>query len=118
MAGPTPTIAPYQVQNLSAQQSDGNILLTWNGSLGATGYTIQRSTDGVNFTDIATGITVTQYLDSLPGIGIMYYYQIVATNIVGSAVPSTIAQMVAAPPSEMSTRRHRSPFVSSGISFP
>jgi hypothetical protein len=93
---------PYQPQNLTAEQADGNILLSWTGSLGATGYAIQRSTDGVNFTTLATTGLVVQYLDSLPGTGIMYYYQVAATNGSGTSTYSSIAQMVAAPPSEMS----------------
>jgi hypothetical protein len=93
---------PYQPQNLTAEQSDGNILISWNGSLGATGYQVQRSTDGVNFTNLATTGVITQYLDSLPGIGILYYYQVAATNLSGISPFSSAVQMVAAPPSEMS----------------
>lgn len=92
----------YQPQNLTAEQADGNILLTWSGSLGATGYQVQRSTDGVNFTNLATLGLVVQYEDSLPGIGIMFYYQVAATNGSGTSTYSSIVQMVAAPPSEMS----------------
>lgn len=93
---------PYQPQNLTAQQADGNILLTWNGSLGATSYQIQRSTDGVNFTNLAVAGLVAQYVDSLPGIGITYYYQVAAVNLTGTSPYSSVVQMVAAPPSEMS----------------
>ena len=93
---------PYQPQNLVAQQSDGNILLTWQGSLGATSYQVQRSTDGVNFTNLATTGVVAQYQDSLPGIGIMFYYQVAGVSTDGTSVYSSIAKMVAAPPSEMS----------------
>lgn len=92
----------YQPQNLTAEQSDGNILLTWTGSLGATGYTIQRSTDGVNFTTLVNVGLVVQYRDDLPGTGIMYYYRVAATNGSGTSTYSSTAQMVAAPPSEMS----------------
>lgn len=92
----------YQRQNLQAQQADGNILLTWDGSLGATGYQVQRSTDGVNFTNLATLGLVNQYLDSLPGTGIMYYYQVAALNLSGTSAYSSVVQMVSAPPSEMS----------------
>src|SRR5690349_13496496 len=93
---------PYQVQNLTAEQADGNILLTWTASLSSTGYIIQRSTDGVNFTTLATVGVVNSYLDSLPGVGIVYYYQVAATNGSGTSPYSSIVQMVAAPPSEMS----------------
>jgi hypothetical protein len=93
---------PYQPQNVAIDQSDGNILITWAGALGATGYQVNRSTDGVNFTSVATIGLATQYIDSLPGLGIMYYYQVIATNTSGGSAPSTIVQMVAAPASEMS----------------
>lgn len=92
----------YQPQNLEAQQSDGNILLTWSGSLGATSYQLQRSTDGINFTNLALVGQVTEYIDALPGIGITYYYQVAAVNISGTSTYSSVVQMVAAPPSEMS----------------
>ncbi len=93
---------PYQPQNLGAEQADGNILLTWTGSLGALGYLVQRSTDGVNFSTVATLGLVTQYVDALPGVGINYFYQVAATNVSGTSSYSTVAQMIAAPPSEMS----------------
>ena len=93
---------PYQPQNLVAEQADGNILLTWSASLGVTGYKIQRSLDGVNFADYAVATVVPQYVDSLPGTGVMYYYQVAAVNVSGTSPYSSIAQMVAAPPSEMS----------------
>lgn len=93
---------PYQPQNLTAEQADGNILLTWNGSLGSTGYQVQRSTDNVNFTDLVTLGLVIQYEDSLPGIGITYYYQVAAINGSGTSTYSSVVSMVAAPPSEMS----------------
>ncbi len=93
---------PYQPQNLSAEQADGNILLTWSGSLGATSYTVERSTDGVNYSDIETLGLVNQYVDELPGVGILYYYKVYATNSSGDSPSSTAVQMVAAPPSEMS----------------
>lgn len=93
---------PYQPENLTAEQADGNILLTWSGSLGATSYQVQRSTDGVNFTNLAVTGVVAQYLDSLPGIATTYYYQVAAVNLSGTSTYSSIVQMVAAPPSEMS----------------
>lgn len=94
-------LIPFQPQNLSAEQTDGNILLTWSGSLGATSYQIQRSIDGVNFTNLAVSLT-NQYVDPYPGIGIQYFYQVAGVNINGTSTYSTIVSMVAAPPGEMS----------------
>lgn len=89
---------PYQPQGLTAEQADGNIALVWTAALDGTGYTIQRSTDGVNYTTLTTVGQVTSYLDNLPGTGIMYWYQVAATNGSGTSTYSTPAQMVAAPP--------------------
>ena len=94
-------LIPYQPQNLTAQQTDGNILLTWVGSLGATSYQVQRSTDGVNFTNLGTSAS-NQYLDAYPGIGVQYYYQVAGVSGAGTSVYSSIVSMVAAPPGEMS----------------
>lgn len=94
-------IIPYQPQNLTAEQTDGNILLSWSGSLGATSYQVQRSTDGVNFSNLAAP-TVNQYIDSYPGVGIQYYYQVAGVSGLGTSPYSSVVSMVAAPPSEMS----------------
>lgn len=97
-----PTTVPYQPQGLIAEQADGNILISWSASLSATGYLVQRSTDNVTFATVATLGQVTQYLDSLPGVGISYYYQVAGTNSSGTGPYSSVANAVAAPPSEMS----------------
>ena len=94
-------LIPYQPQNLTAEQDSGNILLTWAGSLGATIYQVQRSTDGVNFSNLGTSLT-NQYVDVLPGVGIKFYYQVAGVSIAGTSVYSTPSAMVAAQPSEMS----------------
>lgn len=95
-------IIPYQPQSLVSEQSDGNILVSWNGSLGATSYQIQRGIDGVNFSNLATTTTATQYLDSLPGVGIKYYYQVAGISSAGTSPYSSFTSAIAAPPSEMS----------------
>lgn len=93
---------PYQPQNLLAEQADGNILLSWSPSLTATSYVLQRSTDNLNFTTIATPGEVFQYQDTYPGVGYQYYYQIAAVNASGTSPYSSVATAVAAAPSEMS----------------
>lgn len=92
---------PYQPQNLTAEQTDGNILLTWGGSLGAISYQVQRSTDAVNYTTVASPMS-NQYLDAYPGIGVQFYYQVAAINVAGTSPYSSPASVVAAPPGEMS----------------
>lgn len=82
-------LIPYQPQDLSAQQSDGNILLTWTGSLGSTSYDVQRSLDGINFLTVASP-TGNQYLDAQPGIGIKYYYRVAGISISGAFAIATL----------------------------
>ena len=91
-------LIPYQPQNLTVEQADGNILLTWNGSLGATHYQVQRSLDGLNFTNLGTS-TSAEYIDSYPSVivGVQYYYQVAGVNSNGTGVYSSIQSMVAAP---------------------
>jgi len=96
------TTVPFQPQNLVSEQADGNILISWQASLSATGYQVQRSTDGVNFTNLVTLSQVTQYIDTLPGIGIKFYYQVAGINSSGTGPYSSPTAMIAAPPSELS----------------
>lgn len=93
---------PYQPQNLTLQQTDGNILLSWNASLTATSYQIQRSTDGINYSNLTTVGQVTQYVDPYPGVGIQYWYQVASINGSGTSPYSSAYSIVAAPPGEMS----------------
>lgn len=97
-----PTTVPYQVQGLTTEQSDANILVSWQASLSATGYIVQRSTDGVTYATVATPGVETQYLDELPGVGIKYWYQVAGTNTSGTGHYSLASTAIAAPPSEMS----------------
>lgn len=92
---------PTQILNLTSQQSDGNILLMWDTESTATSYQIQRSADNITFANLATS-PVPEYLDSLPGVGIGYYYKVAGINGSGTGAYSSVSFMVAAPPSEMS----------------
>jgi titin len=88
---PTPPAAP---SNLAASAvSATQINLSWHdGSADETGFKIQRSTDGVNFTVVdQVGTGVTSYSDiNLLG-GTQYYYRVVATNAAGDSTPTNIA---------------------------
>ena len=93
---------PYQPQNVTAQQTDGKILISWSGALNATSYTVQRSTDNANFTSISTGIVSSEYIDTPPLTAVVYYYRVFAVNGSGNSPYSNVVFMVAAPPGEMS----------------
>ena len=71
--------APSAPTNVVLQTGNGQNLLSWSIVVGATSYSVQRSTDGVTFS--ALGISsVPYYLDSTASIGTAYYYQVAAVN--------------------------------------
>lgn len=70
--------------NFQIQEGNGEIYLTWNLSAGATSYQVQRSTDGVTFTIVASPAT-NSYLDSAVVLGTQYFYQIASTNVNGTS---------------------------------
>ena len=93
----TPAQAPNAPANLSAQALSGSAVeLNWTDSTVspnfATSYAIQESTDGVNFTTVAsaaqesTSFTVTGLNQNTT-----YYFQIVGSNAAGSSGPSDMA---------------------------
>ncbi|MFQ5454664.1 MAG: fibronectin type III domain-containing protein [Nitrospirota bacterium] len=58
-------------------QSDSIIQLTWTDNSGVEdGYKIERSLDGVQYTQIATGITTGAYTDTGLSDGTQYYYRV------------------------------------------
>jgi titin len=82
---------PAAPSSLTATPVSGTqIGLTWtNNDTNATGYNILRSTDGVNFAQIASvGAGVSQYVDSGLSSSTTYYYQVDAYNAGGSSASS------------------------------
>jgi hypothetical protein len=83
--------APDAVTNLVAVAGDAVVSLTWDASVGATGYKVYRNTTN-NFGS-ATLITdppeaTTSFDDSLAQPGELHYYWVVATNAVGDSPES------------------------------
>jgi hypothetical protein len=66
------------------QTGNGQNFLTWNIVAGATNYSVQRSTDGVNFTVIASP-TTNYYLDAAVTIGTNYYYSVASVSVSGTS---------------------------------
>lgn len=64
------------------QTGNGQNFLSWPIISGATSYSVQRSTDGVTFSTIASP-AVNTYLDSAPTLGTNYYYQVAAVDVSG-----------------------------------
>lgn len=81
--------------NFYVQQANRQVLANWDQVPGAVSYTVQRSTDNVTFTTIAT-IATNSYLDTTVTVGIQYWYQVAATN--ASAVTSSYTNSVSTVP--------------------
>ncbi len=79
-----PTILPAVPGNFYVQMGNAQILLTWNNVPGATGYSVQRSTDGVNYTALSSP-TLNSYLDTSVSIGTQYFYQVASVNSSGTS---------------------------------
>jgi hypothetical protein len=103
-AAPAPA-APSSL--VAATVSTAQINLTWTDkSVDETGFQIERSTDGIHFTQITTvGADVTTYADSGLSQNTTYIYRVRATNIAGNSSYSntssaaTLAIHIDPPPS-------------------
>jgi len=84
---------PSIPQNFWVTQGNGVAFAQWGIVPGATGYVLQRSTDQINYTTVATLTTALEYKDTSVTIGTPYYYQVYATNSSGNGLP-TIPQAV------------------------
>jgi hypothetical protein len=83
-----PPPPPAPPSNVTATIVAGpQVNLTWtDASSDETGFVIQRSTDGVNFVDVATvGVDITSYPDTAVAAGNTYTYQVAAVNAGGSS---------------------------------
>ena len=83
----TPLAAPTSVLVTPAARS---VSISWSGlDAHARNYVVSRSTDGTNFTVIATlSNLANNYLDSSVATGTNYFYRVAATNTVSPAATS------------------------------
>lgn len=88
-------------QNINLSQTDAKISISWSGQAGATSYSLQRSTDGVNYTTLASP-TNTQYTDLTVTVGNYYWYQVASTNGSGTSPYNSVGPAVPAPNGELS----------------
>ncbi len=87
--------------NFISQQANGQVLLTWDLSAGATSYSVQRSTDGVNYSVLASPVG-NSYPDTAVVIGTQYFYQVASTNTDGTSPYTAPQSLVPSPTAEMS----------------
>lgn len=65
--------------NVLLQQGNAQVLLSWNLVAGATSYVVNRSTDGISFSTVAT-VAAASYLDTTVVPGTQYFYQLASSN--------------------------------------
>lgn len=84
--------APSTPTNFYVQAGDGQVYLSWDITSGATSYQVQRSTDGVTFTNLAAP-SANNYFDTTVTPSTEYYYQVAAVNGSGTSA-YTAAQSI------------------------
>ena len=72
--------------------TSSSLTLNWSdNSTDETGFTVERSTDGSNFSLLTTlGADKTSYIDATVSGNTKYWYQVLATNASGSSTPSNM----------------------------
>lgn len=97
-ATPAAPVAPAAPSNLTATSTGKKkIRINWtDNSNNETGFKIERSTDGVNFAQIATVVAdIVTYQNTGLASGTRYYYRVRATNGSGDSAYSNTANAVA-----------------------
>ena len=90
---------PAAPTNLAAVKGNGQVVLNWTGSAGATSYRVKRSTtNGGAYTTIATGIVPLNFTDSGLTNGTTYYYVVSAVNADGESPNSNQASATPSAP--------------------
>ena len=89
--------APLAPATLAATASNAVVFLNWSPSANTLSYHVKRaSLSGGPYTDIAVGVTATNYADLTVTNGFAYYYVVLASN--GSGLSGTSPEAGAAPP--------------------
>ncbi|OJW22507.1 MAG: hypothetical protein BGO49_00540, partial [Planctomycetales bacterium 71-10] len=75
--------------------AEGVIGLTWSGSIGATGYRVERSATGTSgWSQVGAPTASTSLTDSGLAEGTRYYYRVIAYNAAGDSAPGATANAV------------------------
>ena len=92
--------APPVPTNVAATPGNAQVGLTWDASLGASGYNVKRSTvSGGPYTTIAADIAPINYTDSTVTNSVTYFYVISALSGVNESGDSTpVSATPSAPP--------------------
>jgi hypothetical protein len=88
-----PQVPATPINVAASANSSSQITVTWSDVGTETGYRVQRSGDGVNWTTVGTlGANVTSFADTGLTPSTIYNYRVIAFNGVGNSAPSTVVQ--------------------------
>ena len=82
-----------------ASKTSSALAIQWTALTGATGYRIERSTDGTTFSTLASVGNVTTYSDTTVAPLGEYYYRVIATNATAEGTNPTLPIFAAVPAS-------------------
>ena len=92
LAPPAADQAPVKPTGPTAIPAYAAVSLSWNPTPAAESYTIKRAATATGtYTTIASGVTVTQFLDTDVAPATTYYYVVAATNSHGTSPDSTVS---------------------------
>lgn len=97
---------PAIPQNFYVQQGNNEVYLLWDIMPGATSYSVQRSTDGVNFSTLATPATF-NYSDTTVTLGTQYWYKVASVNTSGTSPYTSVQSVIPSPVAELSLQELR-----------
>lgn len=92
-AAPIYNALPAPANLMVAQAATGTgLVLTWDAVTDSTGYSVHRSVDGINWSNVGTTAAgVTTYTDSSLTSTKRYFYRVTATDASGNSIPSSTA---------------------------
>jgi hypothetical protein len=70
---------PSPLTNVTVRQGNGQVLISWDFAPGLVSQTVQRSTDQITYSTIASP-TANKYLDTSVTPGTTYYYRVAPVN--------------------------------------
>lgn len=93
-------MVPSPLTNVTIQEGNGQIYLSWDFQAGSTSYTVQRSLDQITYSTISSP-TAPNYLDTAVTDGVQYWYRVAGVNGSGtgafsnplSAVPTVTGHL-------------------------
>jgi fibronectin type 3 domain-containing protein len=114
-------VAPAAPTNLAVTAASGTELdLTWQDHSNIeTGYSVERSTDGTNFTPILPSLPpdTTSYMDTSLNPNVTYWYRVQALNFAANSPYSNTVSLITPVPPNKPTNAHPTSVTTTAISM-